>query len=124
VKLPPWAPFAGGALAWGALVLFFSQRDASEAVARVVGWHLMGSPTTLRKGRRYRGCVKIPIFSPSTSTVRAKAEAAGFSNVVVTESRPKGWPDVACEYFVEGTWASVDRSLEVPGVVKLAWEES
>lgn len=131
----PWpvgsSTAALAALAWIAICVILDDDEArapepsgGAPAPKRATWTLLGDPLTLRPGTRYRGCVSVPWpFSPSPSTVREKAEGEGFRDVKVWTSPPAGWPVVECKHYVEATWGRPEKKLDVPGVVKLAWEE-
>lgn len=126
MKLAPaerWAAWL--ALGWAALLVFVSVPRRARAT-NVRGWRaLEGDEVTLRRGARYRGCLVVPWYVP-TSLVRAKLrpglEDKGFSDVAISEVRPSLWPEASCDFFVEATWSRDDEVVERPGAVPLAWE--
>lgn len=123
-------PLLGLAAAWAFVLWLGGDRDEPPPAPpeppkppKAITWRLLGDPIALATGRRYRGCLSVPWpLSPSPSTVVAKAEGAGFRDVRVWTSPPSGWPAVECKHYVEATWGAPAKSLDVPGVVKLAWE--
>lgn len=105
------------------LVLFSGIKPKARAVT---GWVVVeGSPVALRRGRRYRGCVVLPWYVP-TSVVRSKLGPAmaerGFVDVAIVESKPAAWPEAECDFYVEATWGAADQAFDRPGAVALAWE--
>lgn len=127
------AKVAAGLVAFVAIVLVFTdgtyaadnpEEPPPDPERPILRWILMGDPAHLVRGERYRGCVRIPILSPSVDSVRARAEKAGFRDVRVYEQQPRGdgWWTASCDYYVEATWDRPDEALDVPGVVKFAWQ--
>lgn len=98
--------------------------DVPTAPPIVQWWKLEGDDVELATGVRYRGCVKLPWYAP-TSVVRSKLrpglEEKGFHDVVVTEMPGAAWPTVACDFYVEATWGRETSRLERPGAVAFAW---
>lgn len=122
-----WRLVAGGAVSViGIGWLLATAPRIIEDPPQPRGWReLKGDPVHLVKGIRYRACVRMSFLNPlrlvSLASLTEKITAAGFSNVIVTESLPSGWPSLDCDRFIEATWNAADKDLARPSVVELAW---
>jgi hypothetical protein len=76
---------------------------------------LTGDPLTPEPGGRYWATVQVHApasFFASKSKVKAAAEAKGFTNVGVSDTRPSGWPGTAQgSYYVSGTYAGAPQTM-------------
>jgi hypothetical protein len=83
-----------------------------------------GDHVGLRRGVRYRGCVDLPWYAPTglvRDRLRPGLEAKGFTDIVIVEEEPHGWPSAECTFWVECTWSKPDAMLERPSAVTHAW---
>lgn len=75
----------------------------------------------LGQGWRYRAIVSLPWYVPSAvaspDKARAYAEDKGFTDVVVTDERPAGWPDDDGDLWVEATWGRSGTYYDRPSAV-------
>lgn len=128
MKVPAAAYYiAGAGLGVAFLVWLFGEEPRHVVGAN--GWLLIEDEKTVRlvRGVRYRGCVQVPFPIPTSlvvDKVAPKMTERGFRDIVVTRTKPAGWPDVDCDIFVEATWDRADEDLERPGAVELAWREA
>jgi len=54
----------------------------------------------------------------SASLLKAKLEARGFTNVQVSEEKPKGFPlDGNADYYVAVSWNQAPKVFDVPSAV-------
>jgi hypothetical protein len=117
---------AGIGIGWSVLVYVLASGGApADAATSDKDWLLIeGDPVLLERGVRYRGCVETPFVVPNNivrGKLRPALEARGFRDIAIAETRPGGWPDVDCDFFVECTWDRDDEELERPGAVAFAW---
>lgn len=118
---------AGAGVGFAFLAWLFG--DEPQHVVGANGWLLIDDEKTVRlvRGVRYRGCVQVPFPVPTSlvvDKVAPKMAERGFAQIVVTRTKPDGWPEVDCDIFVEATWDRPDEDLERPGAVELAWREA
>jgi len=122
----PWHVYAGVGAAWVALVVAMHPGGVTHTAAK--GWMLVeGKSARLAPGTRYRACVRVPWYVP-TSLILAKLEPRmrdrGFRDVIVSLRRPKGWPEVTCDLFVEATWSKEEpETFARPAAIPFAWRQ-
>lgn len=132
-----WRVYGGvgivtSAIAW----LLFRTVDSAVIVPDETGrpdrWvSLEGDQIKLFTADRYRACISVPFFIPTSAVANAipgKAADMGFRDVVVHRSLPAGWSSGAvsgCDLYVEGTWTGADGvAIDRPSQLRGAWRQA